>query len=418
MGRRLIPFIAFRHLRTRRRATLLTLLGVAIGVFVVMVMQSLMFGFQGEFRRILLTVTPGILVRGRPVEPPGEGRLYRNGRETVYLQRRTKPPEKEKGIRNYRQLEERLLALPGVTAVAPLVQGNAMLRFGTRRRGVSVVALQAPRYDRVVEFRSKVLGDADALTRRRDGVILGVLLAEEMGVPVGARVSLVGSEGRRADLRVVALFRSGITPVDRTYLFINLPVGQNLLGYPTAATHLALRVVPLDRATAVARQIEFATGLEAQSWQEANAVFFALMRQQNAINFSAVGMTLIVAGFGIANSLITVVLEKRRDIGILRAMGLTQRQVAGVFLTEGALIGVLGAAVGVAAGAWAIDVMARTPLPARGGLSGAQTFLMLRTPAIYVAPAIYALVVSLLASFFPALRAARYDPVEIIRTAR
>jgi lipoprotein-releasing system permease protein len=418
MTLRLIFFIAVRYIFARLRSTVTVLLGVGIGVFVMAVMQSLMFGFQGEFMRILYTVTPSILVKGRERGLLDEGRVYRSEPGVLYEQTRLKPVEKEKGIRNYQTLIRRIETIPDIQAVAPLVQGRAMLRYGTRERGVNLIGLQAPQYDRVIEFRSKVEGDVDEFMRRSDGAILGAVLAEEMGIIPGARLKLVGVEGREADVRVVALFKSGITMVDRTNAFINLRLSQSLLDYPAAITGMAIKVRDGVNPTPVARQVEYAAGLETQSWEEINAPFFALIRQQNSITLGAVAMTVLVAGFGIANGLITAVLEKRLDIGILRALGLTARGITAIFVAEGVLIGMLGTAAGLGAAAWAIAAMDDTALPGRGGLSSTTTFVMLRGPAIYALCAAYAFVVSFVASLFPALRASRYDPVEIIRTAK
>lgn len=410
-------FLALRHLSARLRSTLLIFLGVGIGVFVMTVMQSMMFGFQGRAVGMLLTVTPSVLVKGRERGFHREGRVYGGAEAELYDQARLRPAQKEKGIRNYRLLDRRIRTLPGVVAVAPVVQGRALVTHGTRESGVSLFGVYAPDYDKVIEFGSKVTGDVDDLVRRRDGVILGTLLAEELGTVIGSRVRMAGSEGSSAGLRVVALFASGIRALDERAAFVNLSMGQALLGYPGAATTMAIKADEGVSTPALARRIEFATGLECQSWPEINANFFAIMRQQNGMTFGAVGLTILVAGFGIANGLVTVVLEKRRDIGILRALGVTPRGIARVFVVEGVLMCLVGAAVGMLAASWAIAQMSHLPIRG-GGFSAITTFPMLYEPRIYVTSGVFALLVSLFASLFPALRAAKYDPVEIIRTAK
>ncbi len=419
-----LVFVAVRHIVARLRSTLLILLGVGVGVFVMTVMQSMMGGFQGELVRILYTTVPSILVKGKPRGPTNEGRLFagspgRPGRPgTLFAQDRLKPSEKETGIRNYGDLTRRIEGMEGVVAVAPFVQGRAMLRFGTRERGANVLGVQTTSYDRVVEFRSKVDGDPDDLVRRRDGIILGSILAEEMGISKGNRVQLVGAEGATVDLRVLAFFKSGITTVDRTFAFINLPVGQSLMGYPGAATGIAIKAAPAAEYTAMARRVEYAVGLETQSWEEQNANFFGIIGQQNRITYSAVGLTVLVAGFGIANGLITAVLEKRRDIGILRTLGLTPRAVGMVFLLEGMIMGLLGCVIGLLAAAWMMRVLEQTPLAGRGGLASVTHFIMRKDTWVFISSGVFAFLVSAFASLFPSIRAARYDPVEIIRTAK
>jgi lipoprotein-releasing system permease protein len=415
---RAVAFLALRTLRARLRSTLLTLLGVAVGVFVTTVMQSLMFGFQSEFRRVLYDTIPGVIVKSRERGSLSDGRVLTAPEGTLVRQTRLKPVEKPKGVRSYAELVSRALRIPGVIAIAPIVEGRAMVRSGTRERRGVFYGVEATDYDRVVEFRSKVTGDVDAIRFRRDAVILGSELAEQLGASIGSRVEIVGAEGRRASFRVTALFKSGLRAYDQVVMFANLRAGQQLLDYPGSVTGMAIKVARGEDSTPIARRVEYALGLETQSWEETNAPFFALMRQQNMITFSTVAMTVLVAGFGIANGLITIVLEKRRDIGILRALGLTARGVATIFVLEGLLMGALGIALGLPLGAWMVEVMSHVPLTGRGGLATSDTFVMLRGPGIYIASAFFALLVSTLASFFPSLRAARYEPVEIIRTAR
>ncbi len=411
-------FVALRHLSARVRSTLLILLGVSLGVFVLTVMQSMMFGFQRQILDTLLTVVPGVLVKGRERGYVDEGRVLQGGPDRAYAQTRLKPVKKEKGLRNYRALTERIGSLPGVVAVVPWVQGRGLLRFGTRNRAVSVIGVEAPAYDRVVEFRSKVTGSVEEFTQRRDGIILGYFLAEELGAVIGSRVRMEGAEGRALNLRVAGIFRSGITVVDQTQSFLNLRAAQSLFDLPGAVSGFALKTTSTDQSPNVARAVEFGTGLECQSWQEANANFFNIMRQQNSTTFGAVILTVLVAGFGIANGLITAVLEKRRDIGILRALGVTARGIATIFVIEGVVIGLLGTLVGLGLGAWVIDIMSHTRTGGRGGFSSSDRFMMLRGPEVYLTSTVFALAISLVASLFPAFRAAKYDPVEIIRTAK
>lgn len=413
-----IFFIAIRQMRARVRSTLLLLTGMAAGIFVLVVMSSLMFGFQTRALTILLTVTPSALTGSRPREPAGEGRLFEPPPGWFYLQSRVKPAEKEKGIRGYRMLLSRLEKIEGVTATAPLCQGRAIVRLGTRESGVGLIGVDAPKYDRVVEFRRQVIGDPDEMTRRPDGCILGFLLAEELGARVGDRLQLVGARGRVRSVRLVALFQSGLTAIDRSFGFCNLRLAQALLGYEGAITGIAIKTGSVEAAPAVARRIEWASGLQTQSWQEINSNFYAVIRQQNLMTFGAVGLTLIVAGFGIANGLITAVLERRREIGILRAMGVTAGGIAGIFLMQGLLIGLAGCLIGLWLAGAAIDLLAVTRLPGRGGLSGADTFLMLRAWWLFAGTALFALLISFVATIFPAARAARYEPVEIIRHSR
>jgi ABC-type lipoprotein release transport system permease subunit len=195
-----------------------------------------------------------------------------------------------------------------------------------------------------------------------------------------------------------------------------LTTAQTLLNFVDEATSIAVRVGDVYRAFDIARTLERLTGYQARSWQEANANYFALFNLQDLITALLLTATLVVAAFGIANGLITTVLQKQRDIGILKALGLTARDIAVLFVLEGTLTGVIGALLAVPLAAKAIDAMSRMPVVGEG-LMTLETFAMLRHPAIYWLPVTIGIVVSAIAAFFPARMAARYDPVEIVRSA-
>jgi ABC-type lipoprotein release transport system permease subunit len=164
--------------------------------------------------------------------------------------------------------------------------------------------------------------------------------------------------------------------------------------------------------------VQAVSGQESHSWQDNNAVFFSIFRLQNTITSLLIAFIVVIAGFGITNGLITLILEKQRDIGILKALGATARRIVNIFLLEGVLMGTLGALIGVMLARLAIGSLDVLPVRGQSQLTTQTTFTMLRGPWIYFFPALVAILVSLLASLLPVRRAAKYDPVEIIRSAK
>ena len=146
--------------------------------------------------------------------------------------------------------------------------------------------------------------------------------------------------------------------------------------------------------------------------------FFSIFTLQQTMTSVMIAFIVVIAGFGITNGLITLILEKQRDIGILKALGLTNARIAATFILEGMLMGIIGALLGVVLAAAAIAYLAQVPLGGQGELSTANTFTMLRGPAVYAIPALIAVTVSIIASLLPVRHATRYDPVEIIRSAK
>lgn len=415
---RMTPFLAFRHLLTRLRSTLLTAAGVAVGVTVMCTMASMLLGLQAQFTNDVIETTPNIVIEDtrvgeqrRPVAiPTREGQI-------VALSRRP-PPERERGIVNYRQLDRQIAAMPGIVATAPTLAGQVLLRYGTRGQPVQLSGIIPAQQARAIVWTSRLRRQRGTLEAVSNGVVIGSELAKNLGIPPGARLSLIAGPTRRQRVRVVAFYTSGIRGVDETAVFANLPLAQSLLDRPSQVNSIAVRVRDVNSAPAIAEQLKLATGLQARSWQEINATFFSIFRLQNTLTAIMIAFVVVIAGFGITNGLITLILEKQRDIGILKALGATTNRIVAIFLLEGICMGLIGAVMGMGLAAISIKYLDNLPLGGQGELSTATTFTMLRVPGVYLIPALVAVTISIMASLIPVRRAARYDPVAIIRSAK
>ncbi len=413
-----IAFVALRHLFVRLRSTLLIIAGVAVGVAVMSAMASMLLGLQGQFITSVVEATPNVVVEGVRLgaETPPTA-VPRDGAAVIGLSRRP-PPTAERGMTNYRMIMARIDALPGVVATAPELSGQALVRYGTRGRPVLLTGILPARQARAMAWRAHLRQVRGDLALSPAGVILGFELAKELGIRSGTRVTLLGGVDRRQSARVVALYQSGIRQVDERMVYVNLPLAQTLLDRPAQVSRIAVKVADVDAAPGVAATIQHITRLRARSWQEENASFFAIFRLQNTMTSLMIGFIVIIAGFGIANGLITLILEKQREIGILKALGTPARTVARIFLLEGMLMGVAGGLLGMGLAALAITALGRVELQGQGELTTASTFTMLVTPPIFLVPAGIAVVISMLASLLPVRRAAAYDPVVILRGAK
>ncbi|GBD00135.1 Lipoprotein-releasing system transmembrane protein LolE [bacterium HR17] len=414
-------FIAMRHLRRRWRTTLLTVGGVMLGVFAMSFMASMMLGLRQKFIDSITTAAPHVEVTGKRLwtapqlfavpAPAGE-----NAPLTLLRATRPLPQRPEKRLKTYRQWIERLGRVDGVVAAAPQVKGKALLVYGSLTRTVNLWGITPDAQERVISVREHLRDAIGDLAQVPNGCYLGKEFLRRTGIPIGARVTLIGPKGTRRVVRVLARYHSGVRETDELICIVRLPLAQSLLGFGDEATSIALRVKDVYRAYDIARIAERLTGYQAQSWQEANANYFALFNLQDLVTALLLTATLVVAAFGIANGLITTVLQKQRDIGILKALGLTATDIAGLFVLEGLLTGALGALLAIPLAMKAIDFMSRVPIVGEGVMT-LETFYMLRHPAVYWVPALIGVLVSAIAAVFPARLAARYDPVDIIRSA-
>lgn len=420
-----VLWIAWRYMRARGRQSALTITGVALGVMVVAAMQSYMGGFLQYFTERALQSTADITVtQVQPGLPNPAGPVTRGLRalnDPVIEVPQLPIPPGEEPLENPRQVEAVVTRISGVTAVAPFVSGQGIILNGDLRQAVSFLGIRPRQEVRVIDFeRNLTAGSAEALATQANGIILGVILAADLSAEVGDRVTVISQEGVSRRFEVVGLYSAQLRDIDQTRAFINLPQAQQLLA-TRGISGLSVRTASLDDAPAVARRIEMETRQRARTWREQNSGILDLFTTITSIIYAVVGQTMLVAGFGIANTLVLTVNEKRRDIGVLKALGVPAPKVAALFIYSGLLVGIIGVLLGVILGAITIDWMSRTRIPvdteSAPGLVEIETFPMLRAPRVYVISVIFGLLVSLGASVLPSLRAARSDPIQVVREA-
>jgi lipoprotein-releasing system permease protein len=220
--------------------------------------------------------------------------------------------------------------------------------------------------------------------------------------------------GRPLDLKVVAIIEAEIPPVDKMRAYALLRNVQTLLGKPDIVSRIEIRLWDHEAGFAAADRIERAFGYDAEPWQETNANFLAIFAMQTMIGRFIVGAILLVGGFGILAIQIMIVLQKTRDIAILRSVGLRRNDILRIFLLQGLIIASIGGALGDLFGKIALTQLAKLPVKMEG-LVKSDTFLIHEDPAFYVYGVVFALVVGMVASLLPAIRGSRVEPVDVLR---
>ena len=423
-------WLAWRLLCARPRQTLLSVLGVTVGVAALIIMRSMTLGFLNQFVNKVVELAAHVEVLGEEMS------AYLNPQDatavatepvrrvfaaspllTLFATTRPAAPKPLKGIANWQQVAAQIEQLPFVRSVAPIVAMEGLILFGDRTETVGLIGIEPARYNRTVPLRRWIAaGSLDALQANPNSVILGIKLAESLGVRLGDRVTVVGRNGATAPLRVVGFYRSQVTLVDRCRGYAPLRTVQRLKGTDRVDA-LSVRLTDLHRADAVAQQIRQLTGLDAHTWQELGRGLLAIFRMIDLIATLVVAVIVVVAGFGIAITLVLLVSEKKGAIGVLKAAGMLPHRIALSFLAAGLLIAIAGVGLGEAVGAIGVEVLDRTPTGLRGFATfvESETFPMLRRWDIYALAAVTALAVIVVASWFPARRAAALDPVAALR---
>jgi len=410
MKSRWLPFewiVAIRFLREGRMQTLFIVAGIAIGVAVIVFMSALLTGLQSNFVRRVLTAQSQIQLL-----PPKEvARRLGAGSAGGALEDAVvqAPLQRLKSIDQWQSVAAQVRAMPDVEVVAPTASGSALAIRGEASRAVSVNGIDPAQYFLIVTLPEKIVRGSTRLTP--GDILIGTDLASDLGVGVGDKLRVSSASGGGQTLMVTGLFDLGSKPANQRTTFVALRTAQSLLGLVGGVSSLEVKVRDIYAADVIAQRITAATGVEADSWIATNAQFFTAVQAQKTSNTTIRFFVGLSVAFGIASVLVVSVVQKSREIGILRAMGISRGQVLRVFLLQGGLLGLLGSLGGAGMGLVALLLWQRYAL----NPDGTPLFPLAIDPGLFVASLLLAALTGLAAAFAPALRAARLDPVVAIR---
>lgn len=411
-------FIGLRYLRARRQEGFISLItviataGVGIGVMTLVIVLSVMTGFEEDLRDRILVFNPHILVMS-----------YAGP------------------VNDYTSLLERIRAFPEVTAAAPFVYGQVMISTGQNAAGALVRGI-SPEGDGVTDLAGHLqIGDMRDLQTRHPAplgddrsrhvelpaVILGNDLARHLGVAPGDAVSLISPVGQPTVIGMVprvkrfvvtGIFDSGMTEYDESLVFMSLEDAQRFFRLDGGVTGIEVRLGDLYQAHEVAERMSAQLGFpyRVRDWMEMNHNLFSALELEKTVYFIVLLLIVLVAGFNIIATLIMVVMEKRKDIAILKSMGATRVGIGAIFVFKGLIIGSIGTAAGNLAGYAACRLLERyqfIDLPP--DVFYVSTVPVKMHPEFFVAVTVTSLVICLLATLYPARQAARLAPVEVIR---
>jgi lipoprotein-releasing system permease protein len=406
----LLPFewiVAVRFLREGRLQTWFIVGGVAIGVGVIVFMSAMLAGLERNFLKRVLTAQAQIqLLPPEQVARPLRGG---DGARVVANPVVQRPAQRLVSIDQWRRIAEILRAMPDIETVSPIVAGSVLATRGEASRSATMTGIDPQTYFRIVRVPDFVVAGEARLTS--EDIVVGVELARELGAAVGDRINLRAASGAVRSLRVAGLLDFGNKGANQRTAFVALRTAQSLMGLIGGVTTIDIAVRDAFAAEDVARRIAATHEVRAESWIATNAQFFAAMRAQiNTNTLIRVFVALSVA-FGIAAVLVVSVIQRSREIGILRATGTRQGQVLRVFLIQGGLLGFAGSLLGAALGSAALVWWHAVARQADGG----ELFPLVLEARLFAATALLATATGVLAAAAPALRAARLDPVVAIR---
>jgi lipoprotein-releasing system permease protein len=402
-------FISIRYLKTKKRYgtislnTFISIAGVVIGVATSIITLAVMTGFQNYFRDRIISALPHIVV----MELSGNG------------------------VKNDKSLEEKIAKVPHVTATTPFIYGQSMVATKERMQGVVVRGINPSTEINVTDLAKNMtagtLDDLDRPGQKLPGIIIGVDLARKLGVSVGETITMVNPLGEETPLGMVpkmkrftvtGLFDAGMYDYNTGFVYISLSDAQKFYDMPGRVSGVQVRVDRVYDAGKIAAAIQAAVGYPfyTRNWMEMNKNFFS------ALLLEKIGMSLIlvviivVASFNIVGTLTMIVMEKNREIAILKSMGSSAQSIVKIFMFAGLAIGSVGTAIGVVIGYGAVVLVTKTDIISLPKDVYQVSRLPLMTSGLDVLfISLAALIISFIATLYPSWQAARQDPVEVLR---
>jgi lipoprotein-releasing system permease protein len=396
---------AARFMREGLAQTLLIVAGVALGVGVIVFMSALIAGLQSNIIRRTLNYVAPIEI----VPPEQVARPQRPG-EAASVAATVQPRSQQlRSIDQWQKVLAQVDEVPGVVAATAVVSGPGFALRGDANKSVNITGIEPDSYLRVIGLGDKIVAGRMALGT--SDIVIGIELAKDLGAGVGDKLRLTTATGAAETLTVAAIFDFGNKGINERNVYVGLRTAQNLLDLVGGVSSIQIKVEDPFAAQLIAEDIGSRTGLEADSWIKTNAQFFTAMAAQRLSNTLIRLFVGLTAALGIASVLVVSVVQKSKEIGILRAMGASRGQVLRLFLLQGAFMGLVGSLIGCGIGwlfllAW--RGVARNP-------DGTPIFVIVVEPQLFLLAAVGATLVGTLAAVVPARRAARLDPAVAIR---
>ncbi len=408
-------FLGLRYLRSKRKRsaisvlTWLSVIGVSIGVMALNVVLSVMNGYDSELKKDIVGINPHVIVSGYHNQP----------------------------LANADSFTQVIGKMDHVASVGPYVQGQALARSRERAVGIMVWGVD-PDHPQALADLDKYLFEAKSQdlkppttegASREARIFLGSVLAQRLRVSVGDDILLflpnmemtpLGMTPQSMKFQIVGVFNTGMYDYDSDFAYVALPIAQKMFALGDNVTGVAVKLDNVDLAPSLGRTIRQAFGGDyyVQDWLEVNRNLFTAIHMEKLVMGIILSLIVLVAALNIVNPLTMMVIEKTKEIGILKAMGATDKSVTTIFMFEGMLIGILGILLGLIIGYILCEIIALVPIHIPGG---GMVYYIDRLPVkvdpfiSYVIVPVMAVFLCFLATLYPARQAAKLEPVDAIR---
>ena len=398
----------------KKRAMTMSLLGIVLGIAFFIITQAQTSGFEAFFIKTILGTNGAIRISDRFQDMHGTVRSSSKDGKTRFFFHSREGARYTEGIENPKLIRDALAQFPEISGVSEILEGAAILNGSSRSQTIQMHGIIPANHIMVSDLDKQIIrGKLSVFELDPMTILIGNRIAERLMLQVGDRINIQGGTGN-LQLRVAGLFETGVSQIDKNRVYVHLSTAKAFLGKRFSGSIFQLSMFDPSKAPEIAAQIQETIGHRTMSWQEREQVWldvFKALRVSSAITVSSI---LLLSGLGIFNVFAIMVIEKTRDIAILRSMGFKPSDASLIFLWQGGIVLFFGILLGVAIGILSTYGISQIPLRIRGIFS-TDSFVVNWDIAHYIWAIVIAIVFVSIASWIPARRAARIEPAKIIR---
>ncbi len=407
--------IASRFLTAKKRAMLMSLSCIVLGVGLFVVTQATTSGFEQFFIKTILGTNGAIRIEDRiqdtmrSMEAGGRG-----SGSNFHISMRGEGKKYIEGIEEPKLLVSALRRFENVAGVSEVLHGPVIIRSSFKSESVRAYGINLDDQLRVSDLGSQIVqGSIGDFRSKPTSAMVGREMADRLQLAVGDSF-ILEAQGESRRYRVSAIYETGVSDIDRVRVYLNMGEARSLLKRPTGASFIQVNLIDKDRAPQDALHMEEVLRYSAASWQEREKTWLEVFRALRISTAITVSVFTLIAGLAMFNTLAMIVMEKTKEIAILRSMGYTRQDISGIFLWQAAIVLMIGTVCGWVLGVVVTYAISNFPIRIRG-IFATDTFIVSWSLWHYVAATATAVVMVMAASLIPARRAARLEPGDVIR---
>jgi lipoprotein-releasing system permease protein len=406
--------IAFRFLTAKKRAMFMSLACIVLGVGLFIVTQATTSGFEQFFIKTILGTNGAIRIEDKIQDTLRTMESGGGGSGSAFEVQQKEGRKYIEGISEPKQLVDALRQFSNVSGVSEVVTGSAVLRSSFKSESIKVFGIILDNHLAVSELASQIIqGNLDEYRITASGALIGKVISDRLQLAVGDSF-ILETAGQSRRYRVSAIYETGVSDIDRERVYLHMTEARSLLKKSSGASFIQVNIYDKQRAIADSAHMERVLEHGARSWQVREKTWLEVFRALRISSGITVSVFTLIAGLAMFNTLAMIVMEKTKEIAILRSMGYTRKDISQIFLWQACIVLVIGTIVGCMLGAAVTYGVSKMPIRIRG-IFATDHFVVAWSIWHYVAAVVTAVIMVLTASIVPARRAARLEPGDVIR---